>query len=119
MAFADPQSVTINATPISLARTEFGASKGTFTSSDGTLALTISHVAGARGSARRLLRLQTRKIASDPLTSTNMEVTGSAHVVLDMPRAGFSMTDQKDLLKALSVLIADATVSTKFIGGEA
>lgn len=120
MAFADPQSVIVEGTtPVSLPRTEFGARRGVFTSSDGKVSMVISHQGGAKGSARRLVSVSRSKIASDPLTSVNTEVSATAHAVLTAPRAGFTIAELTDLLEGLSSLLNDSTFATKFIGGEA
>lgn len=62
MAFADPQSVTINAVAQSLARTASGVNTGSFTKDDGNVALSVQHTYGKR--TRRQMRLTTRKIAA-------------------------------------------------------
>lgn len=118
MAFADPQSITINSETTTLNRVAFGTNSGRFASTDGTVAISVSHK-GTGKSASRLLRLEMKKIAADPLTSENMEAMASAHVVLSVPRAGFSTDEQQQLLTALADYLKSGTVATKFIGGEA
>lgn len=117
MALADPQSVTVNTTPVSLPRVEFGKSEGVFATADNTTRLRVSHTSGNGGSNRTLVRLEARKIATDPLTSFNKEVTGSVHIVIDMPRVGFTQTEKEHYVKALSAYASSAVI-TKILGGE-
>lgn len=117
MAFADPQSVTIDSTPVTLNRREFGARQGVFASTDGTVSLKIAHT-GPAGRERRLLSLSAKKIATDPLTSVNTESTLTTHVVLQEQR-GWTVEEQIEQLAALASLLTESTVATKFVGGEA
>ena len=65
MAFADPQSVTINAIANSLARVPSAPNSGAFLKDDGLVGLNITQNMGKRN--RRTIRLNHSKIAADPL----------------------------------------------------
>jgi len=119
MSFADPQSVTINAVPISLPRVSSGVSSGSFSSADGNTKLLVAHAYGKR--VRRTARLDIRKIAADPyLTSTNVPYTMSVYMVVDHPLAGFSVTEQKQQVDGLTAYLTASTGArvTQLLGGE-
>lgn len=119
MAFADPQSVTISGTPISLPRTSSGVNTGAFQSNDGNTKLTVSDTYGARN--RRMLRLDTTKVAADPLLSgTNNSYSMSAYLVVDTPKVGYSVAEAKAVVDALVAYLAASTGArvTQLLGGE-
>lgn len=100
MAFSDPQTVTINAVPHSLARVNTSNGIGTFTKDDGTVLVTISHQPGRK--TRRALRLTFSKIAADPLVSgVNLKYTTTAELVINEPPVGFSRTEMKQVVDGL------------------
>lgn len=118
MAFADPQSVTINAVPISLPRTGSGIDTGTFTSNDGAVKMTVSHQYGKRN--RRLVRLDHSKIAADPLTAANVRYSMSTQLVIDVPVNGYSVTEAKQVLDGFiaALTASSGALETKILGGE-
>lgn len=119
MSYADPQSVTINAVPVSMPRTSSGTNSGVFTSNDSLVKLSVSHSYGARN--RRVLRLDHRKVAADPLLSgVNNEYTMAAYVVLDTPKVGYTVTEAKQVADALVAYLTASSGAqiTKLLGGE-
>jgi len=119
MAFADPQSVTVNAVPISLPRTGSGESSGTFTSSDGLYQMTISHAYGRRN--RRSVRLSGAKISADPLVpSQNARSSMSVTLVCDVPVNGYTVAEEKFVVDALVAYLTASSGSkvTQLLGGE-
>lgn len=117
--FADPQSVTINAVPISLPRTGMSIDQGAFSASDGNTKLLVSHQYAKRN--RHLLRLNVQKTTTDPLLpSTNQVVAMSAYVVVDVPKNGYSAAEQKQVVDALVAYLAASSGAqiTKLLGGE-
>lgn len=119
MALADPQSVTINAVPYTLARTGSGDSTGSFASSDGLVKLTIGSTNGKRN--RHTLRLTQDKIASDPLLAgQSIPVSMSVYIVADVPTVGFSQTEQKQLVDAFTAYLTASSGArvTQLLGGE-
>lgn len=118
MAFADPQTVTINAVANTLPRVGSGPSSGTFQNADGTVRLSISHAIGKR--ARRTVRIDFSKIAADPLTAENTEFSMSTYVVMDTPLRGLSTVEQKQIVDALVAWLSASSGAnvTKVIGQE-
>lgn len=118
--FSDPQSVTINAVPVSLPRVSTGDMKGRFRNADGSLELAISHSASRR--ERSVIRLDRSKIGVDPLDPTkNKSYTCSVYLVVDAPLNGVGFTDAEleyDV-KGLTALINSAGFCAKFLGKEA
>lgn len=101
MAYADPQSVTVNAVAQSLARTGSANGSGEFTKDDQTYKLVIQHSKKTR--TRHVARLEFRKIAADPLVSANnVEYTGAVTLTVDAPNVGYSNTELKDIVIGLA-----------------
>lgn len=120
MAFADPQSVTINAVAQTLPRTGFPVNGGVFTKDDGNVKLSVSHNPGAKRT-RRSVRLDFRKIAADPLISSqNILYSMSAYLVVDIPITGFTVAEQKQIVDALTAYLTASTGArvTQLLGGE-
>lgn len=118
MAFADPQSIN-NGSAVSLPRTGFGPSSGTFTSADGTVKLTISHQNGKRN--RSIIRVDYNKIAADPFVAgQNNRVSMSTYLLVDTPAQGFSTSEIVNNVAALATLLTASTNAklTQFVGGE-
>lgn len=118
MAFADPQTVTINAVAQTMPRTGSGINSGTFSTNDGTVKLTVSHAYGKRN--RRTIRIDHSKIAADPLTSENVEFSMSSYLVVDVPPRGYTVTEAKQVVDGLVAYLAASTGAniTKLLGGE-
>jgi len=120
MAFADPQSVTINSVANTLPRTGIGPNSGTFSKDDGTVLLSISHAPARNGRMRRTVRIDHSKIAADPLTAENTEFSMSTYVVVDHPKRGYSNTEVKQIVDALTAYLTASTGAnvTKLLGSE-
>jgi hypothetical protein len=119
MSYADPQSVTINAVPVSLPRTSSGPSTGTFSSSDGLVGLTVSHAYGRR--TRRTLRLSSSKISADPfIPNQNVKSSMSTYIVVDTPVNGYTNAEIKFVVDALCAYLTASSGSkvTQLLGGE-
>jgi len=115
MAFADPQSIGSATLP----RTGFGPSSGTFTNSDGTVKLTVSHALGKRN--RRNIRVDYSKIAADPFVAGQSgNVSMSVFLVVDVPKQGYTAAEQVTNVAQLLTLLTASTNSklTQFVGGE-
>lgn len=120
MAFADPQSITVNSVAISLPRTGSGINTGTFTSADGNTKLTIANTYAKR--TRRTLRFDLSKIAADPLVSAqNIKYSMSAYLVVDLPVTGFTVAEAKQLIDGMMTYLTASTGAkiTQLLGGEA
>lgn len=119
MAFADPQSVTINAVAQTLPRTSSAVNSGVFTKDDGNVKLSVSHQYGNRN--RRTIRLDHRKIAADPLLgSVNIQYSLSAYLVVDAPQTGYTVAEAKQVVDALVAYLTASTGArvTQLLGGE-
>ena len=118
MAFADPQSVTINAVANSLPRVSSDKNAGSFQKDDGTVKLTVSHSYGARN--RRTIRIDHRKIAPDVFTSDNREYSMSTYVVVDAPVTGYTNAEIKQIVDGLTAYLTASSGArvTQLLGGE-
>ncbi|DAD51259.1 coat protein [ssRNA phage Gerhypos.4_20] len=113
---ADPQSVTINSVATSLPKTLVGPTSNSYTSADGnTSMVTKQNTTATR--FRREVRLSQKKIAPDPISAVNKEIGFSTYLVIDEPRAGFSDTEIKYLIAALTGWLTSAN-QDKILGGE-
>lgn len=119
MAFADPQTITINAVATSLPRTSSGTNSGAFTSNDGTIRKSVSHAYGKR--VRRTMRVDLSKVAADPLiTNQNVKLSTSVYIVVDHPVSGFTVTELKQLIDGFiaSLSASSGAQITSLLGGE-
>lgn len=119
MAFSDPQSVTIATVATSLPRVSSGVNSGIFSTPDGLVKLTISHVYGKR--TRSSIRLDFAKVAPDPLISAqNIKYSMSAYLVVDTPVTGYTVADAVSNVKALADYLSASTNArvTQLMGGE-
>lgn len=120
MAFADPQTVTINAVANTLPRTNYGNNAGTFNTPDGNVVLSVASTYGAKRT-RRTARLDYSKIAADPLVSAqNIKYSMSAYLVVDVPITGFTVAEQKQIVDGLTAYLTASTGArvTQLLGGE-
>lgn len=119
MSFADPQSVTIGGSAVSLPRVSTGANKSEYLSADGLVKLSNSIAYGKR--IRRVTRLDHSKITPDPfIPAQNVEVSSSIYIVVDSPKAGYTSADLLDLMKALMGNVSASTYANavKLLAGE-
>lgn len=121
MSFADPQSVTISGTPISLPRTSVGDDQSEYTSADGLVQEIASHSLNKGGRTRRLLRIDHSKIAPDPFRpADNRSVSMSNYIVFDLPPYGYTAAEALAVytgFKAQFTATSDLLI-TKLLGGE-
>lgn len=117
MALSDPQTVTIDGTPVSLPNVARPGRSGIYESADGNLTLTISHVNGKR--ARSVVRLDRKKIVADPLiATTNRQVSWSVQFVIDQPLYGPTDAELTSDMDGLIGLVDNASFKARFVGGE-
>lgn len=119
MAFADPQSVTINAIAKSLPRTSSGLDTGSFTKDDGEVKLSIGHAYNKRN--RRTLRLDHQKLVADVMDSSlNTTYSMSCYIVVDVPKVGYTIAEQKQVVDALTAYLTASSGArvTQLLGGE-
>jgi hypothetical protein len=118
MAFADPQSVTVNAVAQPLPRVSTGANSSVYQKDDATYKLTLSHQYGKRN--RHTARLDNRKIAPDVFTSDNTAYSMSVYLVIDTPLVGYTNAELKQIVDGLTAYLTASTGAnvTKLLGGE-
>jgi hypothetical protein len=118
MAFADPQSVTLNAVAISLPKTGLGS--GEYQANDGTVKMTIRPQQGKR--LNTSVQIKQSKLVSDPnRPADNIPVSGAVTLAANFPIQGFSAAEKLDLVKGM---LANLTASSdtnlkKLLGLEA
>lgn len=116
---ADPQSITVNAVPISLPRTAVQGNLVDYTSADGLNTLRIQQ--SQTGTSKRTsATFRTAKIAADPISGLNSRVTAIWTVSCSQPLDGFTVTELKDQLVGLATALttASAVMTTRILGGE-
>lgn len=119
MSLEDPQEVTIGAGTATLPRVSVGPDFGVFRSEDGSVELRVSHAYGKR--KRTAVRLTNNKVDTDPLVPTvNVPYSMSVTLVIDTPKVGYSVADQKLVVDALRALLAadSAALVTQVLGGQ-
>lgn len=119
MAYVDPQTITVNAVAQTLARTGTGIGTGSFRTNDGNFELEIAHRTGRR--AQHTIAIKQRKIAADPLVSSNnTEYTMTARVTFDVPLVGYTVAEQKLLWDGFATWFAATSGAkvTQLLGGE-
>lgn len=116
MAYSDPQSVTVDGTPVTLARTGQSMTKGEFSSEDRKHQLLISHESNSR--YRHLAQLRFNDLVDNPLVpDQKIAVSTWAHLVVDMPKNGLSTAQVADIADAIVAWATPANVA-KLIAGE-
>lgn len=113
MAFADPQSVTINSVAQSLPRVMTEGKKAVYQKNDQNVTLTLSHQS-SKGRVRSLTRLDQRAIVADPLTSENDFGELGLQLVMDRPEYGFTLAQVQYLVAALKGWLTDDNVAKMF-----
>lgn len=123
MSLTDPLVVTINAVPITAPRISVGDDKSEYQSGDGLTTLTFSHLyqQGRGDRTRRMARIDTRKIAADwAKPAENVEVSMATYVVFDLPLAGYTPTEAKQVWDGFTAVLSASSgaMITKLLGGE-
>jgi hypothetical protein len=116
---AEPLSITVGATPISLPRVGVDRTSADYSSADGNSAIRIAQ--STSGSTRRTVAsLKTHKIAADPITAVNTRKTSQWNITHQGPLDGFTATELKDQLVALAILLTASSGATaiKILAGE-
>ena len=116
---ADPQSVTINAVPFSLARISTEPNKGIYQDVTGAVQERVSQSYGKR--TRRAIQLQHTKIAPDPFVpAQNVNFSMTVSLVFDIPKTGYTATEAKQIWDGLNAQLSagSGAMVTKVLGGE-
>lgn len=116
MAFADPQSLTVDSTPVSMPRVGSSLGAGSFRSSDQKYQLDVRHQSG--GQERHNVKLQFADVVGNPLVPTqNLVVGASVNLTVTHPKNGMTAESVKDLAAALAAWATEGNL-VKLIGGE-
>jgi len=121
VSFTEPLSLTVSGTTIALPRVSVGDRKSEYMSGDGLYEIIASHEGGKSKRFRRTLRLNTTKLAADPMRDdVNVERSMSLYMVFDLPPVGFSATEAFALYTGFkTMIIANSDIQiTKLLGGE-
>lgn len=116
MALADPQTVTIDTTPYTCNRISSDGFKSVYATSDENLRLTVSHQE-SKNRTRRMVRLDQRVVAADPLSSVNEYKNLGVYLVVDEPEFGFDDTAIDNVAQGLQAL-CDSTFMAKILGNQ-
>lgn len=116
--FTDPQTITTDGAFNNLPRVSSQGRASTYESADGGLTLSIAHTNGKR--TRSVVRLDRKKVASDPLNpSTNRPYSFSTYLVVDCPvNVGFTDDELQSNIEALVAKISEEGFLAKFLGQE-
>lgn len=117
MAYADPQSVTVNAVPKSLPRISSGEASSVYKTADDEFQMRISHQK-TKTRMRRMVRIDQKIVAADPLSAENVYQTAGVYVVVDEPEFGFDDTTLGYLVTALKDWLIAGTNTAKLLGSE-
>lgn len=116
---ADPQSVTVGGTTISLPRT--GADKGSadYTSADANSQMRVAQTTNST-SRRTTISLKTNKIAADPISAVNARKSSIWTISNVAPLDGFTVTELRDQLIGLanSLTATSGALASKVLSGE-
>lgn len=110
MAFTDPQSITVNAVAQSLPRIKSDGYRSEYMKADEEFKLTISH-SESKDRTRRMVRVDQRVVAANPLTSVNEYKSLGVYLVIDEPEYGFSDTEIDYVVQALATWLSTANVT--------
>jgi hypothetical protein len=120
MAFADPQTVTINAVAQTLPRVGISDTRGVFRKDDASVQLQFTATSNGKRD-RNAVRIDHKKVAADPLMpSTNALFSMSVTLVVDTPVAGYTLAEKKQIADALVAYLTASSGArvTQLLGGE-
>lgn len=121
MAFADPQTITVDGTAFACARSFTGTEMGKFVSADTSYKLEVTPRVLRTGRTQRSAAAINTKVTADPLiTTTNIRVSDTIRLVIDRPAQGYS---DAEVVKQVTGFIAWLTASSnanlvKLVAGE-
>lgn len=110
MSFADPQTLTVDSTPYTLNKVYSEGTKSIYATADEGFKMTISHLE-SKDRTRRMIRIDNRVVATDPLTSVSEYKVGSVYLVIDEPEYGFTDDELDDIVQGFSTWLSTANVT--------
>jgi hypothetical protein len=121
LALTDPQKFKeVSKTEVEAPRVSTGNRQSVYETSDGLNTLTISSTTSSSGRKRHLVRIDSKKLTTNPFEETKKQyVSVSSYLVIDRPEAGFSVAECVQLVEGLVGLLSASTYSvTKKVIGE-
>lgn len=116
MAFTDPQTITVNTVEKTLAKVKSEGYRSEYAKADETYKMAISHQV-SKGRTRRMVRIDSRVVATDPLSSVSEYKNLGVYLVIDEPEYGFADADIDYVVQALKTWLSTANV-LKVLGNE-
>jgi len=121
MAFSDPSTITVNSVAKSMPRVETDGRKAIYQSADGLWTLTVSHRSTKNKGRERVssvIRVDQKKLVTDPITSVTDYDTLSQWFVIDRPFVGFTVTEVQQQVAGFAAGFLDSTTIAKIFGQE-
>lgn len=110
MALADPQTITVNTVDKTLNRIKSDGFRSEYATADEEFKFIVSHQE-SKGRTRRMVRIDQRVVATDPLTSVNEYKSLGVYIVIDEPEYGFDDTNIDYVVQALAAWLSAANVA--------
>jgi DNA-binding MltR family transcriptional regulator len=110
MAFTDPQTITVNTVAQTLNLVNSEGSKSVYSTADESFKMTLSHQE-SKNRTRRMVRVDNRVVAADPLTSENEYKSLGIYLVIDEPEYGFTDVEIDHVVQALNVWMDTANIT--------
>lgn len=117
MALADPQTITINAVAKTLNRVRSDGMRSIYATDNEEFQFIVSHQESAKGRTRRMVRVNQRVVAADPLTSINEYKDLGVYLVIDEPEYGFTDADIDYVVDGLVGWLTAANIA-KVLGNQ-
>jgi len=117
MAFADPQSITVNAVAKSMPRISDKGTESIYQKADQTFTLNIRHnafTAQKKDRFKHFVSFTQRAIVPDPLTSVNDYETATVSLMIDRPVAGFDATAIDQMVQGFKTWLTTTVVGQIF-----
>ena len=121
MAFPDPITFVADGDSISLPRTGFDGSTGTFLNEDGDVALKVSFTHSEGKRKRHTMRVDILLVTPDALNpSINVPISASVYLTVDVPRTGIPNADMVHYVQGIcDFLTASTNANTvKLLSGQ-
>lgn len=109
MALTDPQTITVNTVAQTLNRIQSDGLKSIYVTADEVYKFTVSHQESGKRT-RRMIRIDKRVVAADPLSSINEYKSLGIYLVVDEPEYGFTDDDIYDVLAGLIAWLTEVNV---------
>lgn len=107
MALADPQTITVNTVAQTLNRIKSDGLRSEYATADEVYKFVVSHQESGKRT-RRMVRIDQRVVAADPLSSINEYKTLGVYVVIDEPEYGFTDDAIYDVIAGLLAWLTEA-----------